>query len=249
MKIISVMNQKGGVGKTTTALALAEGLVFENKRVLLIDFDHQDFICNLFNLTKKQNNAADWFMDKESIRNIVVSRNGLDIMSGGENLHVLNDFLQTERKNIKKIKEKLLLWNDKYDYIIIDTAPSLSFLTYAVLTATNEIIVPVNPNILSYYGALNMVDRYIESKKINKMLKINGFLITGFKKHNKKHNELLEKFKKDLFDANINLYKTTIRHSETPNTAFSLSKSIYYRKSGFADDYKNFIKEFLEGEK
>lgn len=252
MRIIAIANNKGGVGKTTSALNIGVGLANKNKKVLLIDAD-------------PQGNLTDNFIKKSEIKSTIK-----DILEG--KLEVEEVILKNVRKNIDLIpsnnmlngtetqiinelsKETILLRalepiRSNYDYILIDSAPSLNVLTLNCLTASDEIIIPIQAGYYSLTGTNDVLKTIAQVKQLIKpTLRIGGVLLTMYDERNNMHKQVLETLQKH-FDGTI--YNTIIRRNIKLDEAVSHHTDIYnYDPTcNGAIDYKNLVEEIIKQEK
>jgi len=256
-KIIGIVNQKGGVGKTTTAINLGIGLQKLNKKVLLVDLDSQ---ANLtigmgFNPEKIAETIADIIYKKisdDSIKidrhNYILTKEDVDIipsdmkLSGVENL-MINAM---NRENIlKNILEDI---GQDYDYILIDCLPSLGMLTINALTAADSVIIPVQAQFYSLKGMEQLMNTVSKIKRqINKQLKIEGILITMFDKRTNLSKEVAVAVKQ-VYGNNIKVFESIIgvstKAAEAPSQGMSLIK--YDAKGEVAKNYEKLAKEISE---
>ena len=221
-KIISVANQKGGVGKTTTSINLATSLSAISKKILLIDADpqgnastgigisYEDRYPNLYNLIVNED------LDLNAIKKTIVP--GLDIITANTNL-AASEIELAEVKNREFVLSNLLSKIEGYDYILIDCPPALGLLTINALVASRSIIIPLQSEFFALEGISSLVNSIeLIKESFNPNLFIEGILLTMVDKRNSL-SSLVEKDVRDHFGEIV--YKTTIprnvRISEAPS--------------------------------
>jgi len=223
MRVISIINEKGGVGKTTVAVNLAAGLARKNKKVLLIDIDPQGNLKYSFRSTKEKT-IYDLLSNKctfEDCRN--ESGINLDVIHGDNKLNFLIKELNSSTQ-LKEIIENQLLENNNYDYIIFDCAPSLNIINQGVLLFSNEVLIPVSTNFLSLTGLVNMVKTIEKMKeKFDSQLKISYIVPTLHDKRNRLNKWVLEKLKNDYAGLITEPIRINSKLAEAPRSG----KSIY----------------------
>jgi len=222
VKIISIANQKGGVGKTTTSINLATSLSAINKKILLIDADPQGNAStgigisyenrspNLYNLIVNES------LDLNAIKNTIVP--GLDIITANANL-AASEIELAEVKNREFVLSNLLSKVEGYDYILIDCPPALGLLTINALVASRSIIIPLQSEFFALEGISSLVNSIeLIKENFNPNLVIEGILLTMVDKRNSL-SSLVEKDVREHFGETV--YKTTIprnvRISEAPS--------------------------------
>lgn len=256
--IIAIANQKGGVGKTTTAINLGIGLVNKGKRVLLIDLDPQG------NATQGLGFEADsleititTMIRKMIAKNYTFSKDyavlhheeGIDLVPANIELSVL----ETELISLLFGREKVLktyidMIKEGYDYIIIDCMPSLNLIAINALVAADEVIIPLHAQYYSVRGLEQLLQTIgsVKSNGLNASLKISGILYTCVNDRTTSFRDV-QKILKNAYGENINIYKNYIPRSVKAEEAPSYGKSIYaYDTAGkVSDAYHNFTNEFL----
>ena len=224
MRIIAIANQKGGCGKTTTAINLSASLAFLQKKVLLIDLDSQGHAtCGLgIRAEFLERTSYELFQEsKGSIRDIIVPVN--DYLSIIPTYLRLNQVEQEHTAAQDCLKNKLAELTDDFDFVIIDSPPHLGLLTFNAFTASHEIIVPIEPSFFSLHGLAKIFET-IESvrKTQNKNLRIHA-LMTRFEKRVRLAREIQEEvrkhFKSQLF---MNAIEENVRLKEAAASGKSI---------------------------
>jgi chromosome partitioning protein len=245
-KIISLCNQKGGVGKTTCTLNIGAGLEIAGKKVLLIDLDPQAHLTHCLGIVYHDldKTVYDVFKKGSSIQEIVMERNGLHILPSSLDLAGIEMELAGVPGREFLLKE-VLDHGHGYDYILIDCPPSLGLLTLNALTAAREIYIPLQTEFLALKGMGKLLET-IEAvkKRLNQDLDISGIIATRFdarKKLNKGIVSMItERFGKKLF-------KTVIRENISLAEAPGYGQTIfeYAPRSYGAEDFLALAKEVI----
>ena len=189
-KIIALSNQKGGVGKTTTALNLATGLAACGKRILVVDFDPQGNTSTGFGIEKinLEKDSYALLMGNASWDEVVIQSNvpNLDVIPATIHLSGAEVELVPVMAREKRLRDALADAKNHYDYIFIDCPPSLGLLTLNALTAADEILIPLQCEFFAMEG-LSQLFQTIElvKKNLNPSLKLSGVLLTMFDTRNK----------------------------------------------------------------
>jgi chromosome partitioning protein len=252
-RIIAVANEKGGVGKTVTVLNLAAALCKEGKTILVVDMDPQ------FNATKglgmdvseEDRTVYDLIMARQSIEATEVIRHtrweGLDLIPSHIDLAGAEVELVDKVGRENRLKEALDGVNEKYDYIFLDTPPSLSLLTVNVLAYAKEVLVPCQTHPYAYAALDGLFDTIFAIKEnINADLNVTGIVATLFDSRTRISHNILEKLKSDDRYAGI-LFNTVIRNNTTIAESAGVGKPvIFFRQSSYgASDYVRLAMELM----
>ena len=257
MQIISIINQKGGVGKTTTVINLASGLSQLNKRILVIDLDPQGNATTGLGLSNMENSGDTIYgvLNGSKEINKVIKKTkfeNLDIITSNVDLSGLEVETAEDGNRAFILKTKLTAYlnnsRDLYDYVLIDCPPSLSLLTVMALVSSSSLLVPLQTEFFALEG-LTQLMKTIERIKVslNPDLKIRGILLTMYDKRNKLSSQV-EKEARDYFSDKV--YSTVIprnvRLSEAPSHGIPVL--IYDKTCPGSKSYFNFTDEFISQE-
>ena len=257
MQIISVINQKGGVGKTTTVINLSAGLAQKEKKVLIIDLDPQGNATTGLGLSNLENSNETIYAvlnGSKSISNVIKKTNyqNLDVVTSNVDLSGLEVETAGDSKRAFILKGELTAYlNDfrgHYDYILIDCPPSLSLLTVMALVSSNSLVVPLQTEFFALEG-LTQLMKTIERIKanLNPELSIRGILLTMYDKRNKLSSQV-EKEARDFFNDKVYLtvIPRNVRLSEAPSHGMPVL--IYDKSCPGSKSYFSFTDEFINQE-
>lgn len=245
MKIISLINQKGGVAKTTSTLSLASALSKLEKKVLVIDIDPQGNATTGAGINKTELKATtfDLLLRSNQIEECITTNGVYDIIGttielASAEYEMFNRFLR-ESLLRKKLQDKKY-----YDFVLIDCPPSLSLLTINALVASDEVLIPVAPEPFALEGISQLINTILKIREINENLEIKSVFITKFDQRKKTNIEIKEGLEKMFKDK---LSKTIIRVSSDIEKGQFINKDIYeYNpKCNAAIDYMNLAKELI----
>ena len=249
MKIISIVNRKGGVGKTATAQNLGAGLNRRGYKVLFIDLDSQANLTYGLGADAGGLNSMDVLTGEAAAPDAVKMIPQGGVITGTEDLAGADALIDGTGKEYR-LKEALE--GMQYDYAIIDTPAQLGVLTINALTASHGVIIPVQAEIYSLQG-IGQLNNAIEAVKkyCNPGLKIEGILITRFNGRAVISKDMQTNLDSMAQQLNTKLYKTPIRECVAIKEAQAIQTDIftYAPKSNASLDYEAFIDEFMEGVK
>lgn len=248
MKIVTITNQKGGVGKTTTASSLFAGLHKAGKKTLAIDMDSQCNLSYCFKADSKNPSIINVFRGEVSLKDAIRKTEAGDFVQSDKNLdNVMTELSALDK--VYKLSKVLKEIKDEYDYVIIDTPPALSPLTINSLVASNSVIIPVQADSFSMQGAEALAETIKGIREVNENLEIAGILIVRYKGRAGLAQHMNKKFEDFSKIFGTKVFETKIRDAIAIQESQLARKNIfdYDNTSNVALDYANFVKEFING--
>lgn len=250
-KVIAIANQKGGVGKTTTAINLAASLAVLEKKVLIIDADPQANTTSGLNFSPDND-------DKRTLYEVMIGSIDVTdalIQTELENLHLIPshinlvgaeiELLESNRRE-SVLKQALAPIVDNYDYIIIDCSPSLGLITINSLTAADSVMIPLQPEFFALEGISKLLQtiRLVQGG-VNPDLQIEGFVVTMFDGRTRVHSQVLAELRDHFKDLVFNtIIQRNIRLSEAPSHGKPIV--LYDVMCNGSNNYLNLAREVME---
>ena len=246
MKTVAVINQKGGVGKTTTALALGSGLTARGQKVLYVDLDPQGNLSYALEADPQLPGAMELLTGSDS--SAVQAAPGGPVAAGSPAL-VGADAILTATGKEYRLREGLEFCRRHFDYVVVDTPPALGVLTVNALTAADGVVIPAQADIFSLQG-IGQLSLTIEAVRqyCNPGLKILGILLTRHNSRSILSRDLAEAAAETARQLDTRLFKAAVREAVAVREAQAerLDLFQYAPKSNAALDYRAFIDEFLK---
>ena len=249
-KIVSIVNQKGGVGKTTTAVNLASALGISGKKVLLVDADPQGNTTSGYGINKKnvKKTTYELLIGEGNAETAIIKTEyeNVDVVPSSMNLAAAEvDLIEVENRQ-NQLKMALAASREKYDYIFIDCPPSLGLVTINALNASDTVLVPIQCEYFALEGLSQLTATVRQVKRLyNPTLEIEGIVLTMFDGRLNLTGQVVGEIKKYFADK---LYKTVIpravRLSEAPS--YGMPIQYYDKRSKGAIAYNDLAKEFLK---
>lgn len=252
-KTIAILNHKGGVGKTTTAVNLGGALNLLGMKVLLIDLDPQRNATKIMGFEGVEGiTVFDALIDKsyKTLLPIYEHCEGFDIVPADREMSGIESYLDNRRIAVNKVLKKLITKREAlameageefYDYILIDCPPSLGILTINAMSAADSIIIPINRQ-LSLLGMADLLEKIDEVKEDNPRLYIEGYLMTDFNRRMKSVQTTQDYIERKCEER---IFNARIRHNETLSAMIEKQQSVfeYDRKCNGAIDYMSLAQE------
>lgn len=250
MKTLAIINQKGGVGKSTTALAIGAGLILKGYSVLYVDLDAQGNLSYTLEANTQGYNSMGVLQRPETAKEEVQHTVQGDIIASSPALAGA-DAVITETGKEYRLKEALDSLSSAYDFCIIDTPPALGILTINALTACKGAIIPAQADIYSLQGISQLNNTVQTVKKYcNPNLSIMGIVLTRYNGRSIIRREVAEMLEQTAQSLNTKLYKAKIRECTALVEAQAIKQNIfkYAPRSNATADYKELVAEILEEE-
>ncbi len=251
MCVTSVANFKGGVGKTTTVINLGAALNNLGKKVLLIDMDPQANLSQSLGIGGDMEHSIYTVLRREAfgepgtkLTDALITASGIDVIPSS--LDLANAELELASVyGREKILSQLLKPLKQYDYILIDCPPSMSLLTVNALVGSDMVLIPLQAEFLPLKGARNFLKHFDQIKKLNKRLKLMGFLLTKYDARKKMNRQVREELEKEFTTSLV--FNSRIRTNISLANAQENGQDIfrYDKRSHGAADYAALTKEFL----
>jgi chromosome partitioning protein len=251
MKTISIAIQKGGSGKTTTAVNLAAALRDRGKKVLLLDIDPQSNLTQSMGVNEEPKQSLYHVLKAEAsgedgdLTMVMVEANGMDLVPASLDLAGSELELASVYGREKLLTQLLYRVKGKYDFAIIDCPPSFGMLTVNALVASDYVLMPLQAEFLPLTGVRSFLRHFKQIQKLNKKVNILGFVLTKFDTRKKMNQKILMQLKDEFGIEKV--FTTFIRSNIALATAQEKGLDIFSFKKNTngAEDYKNLATEFL----
>lgn len=240
---ISIVNHKGGTGKTTTTVNLGSALAVLGKRVLLVDFDAQGSLSYSLGIDESQPTIAGAIHGEYSAQQVLIEREGMHILPAGNDLADVELAIAKSDSGFHHL-EQVLKQLPGYDFILIDCPPSLSLLTLNALTASQFVIIPMQMDVLALRGLDSMLDTIKKANHITHDLSVLGVLPIMVDPRKNIYQEILGHIRNNY---DVSVFSQGIRTSVKAAEAPSFGKSVvsYAPLSSTSTDYKKFASEII----
>lgn len=250
-QVISIGNQKGGCGKTTTAVNLSHALAMLGKEVLVIDMDPQGNASITFgvNIEDIPISMADILLDAEmDLKYNIFKKGAVSIAPSNPTLNYADERLHTMKGRITRLKDKLETIKGHYDYILIDCPPSIGILTSNALVASDWVIIPADAGFYSLIGIRQFLARIEDVSEMNDNLSLMGVVLTQFNGRSILSKDVREKLGEEFGER---LFKTVIRRDVRLAEAPGFFKSVFEHslRGNGSEDYLNLAGEVLKWRK
>lgn len=246
--MLAVINQKGGVGKTTTTLNLAHAIAQQDKQVLCIDLDPQAHLTAGFGkLTRTQVGIADLLLGEKEISDVLIqTRENLDLIPAGERLGELEHINEGGAKRGWLLRDAIKPYAGAYDYIFVDCPPSSGILGMNALLAASEVLIPVSGDFFALQGLSRLMEIFQHIEKVLKKKSEKWVVLTRYQERRRLARDVKDRIM-SYFPEHV--YRTPIRESVALAESPGFGKTIfeYQGKSNGALDYMGLAKDVLHG--
>lgn len=250
---IAITNAKGGVAKTTTAINIADALMFIGYKVLFVDLDPQGNSTSVYTGSivreEEEKTLFDLFEGKLSTKDCILHTAFGDILAGDVRLATQDAVYLTQVGGVKKLKNALKTVEEEYDFIIMDTPPNIGSFMRNAIYAADGCVVPVLPKKFAIDGLNQLLGTINDIKEDgNEKLKIYGIVLTMFDKRNSQDKAICEALPELGEELGFRVFKTPIRINQDIEKAISNCESLFRTRgnSNGAIDYVELVKELLE---
>lgn len=242
--IISIVNHKGGTGKTTTTINLGSSLAEAGYRVLLVDFDAQGSLTYSLGIDDRGFTIADAFHGDVAVHQLITEREGMHVLLAGAGLADVELAIAKAEERFHHLSH-LLQGLPDYDFVLIDCPPSLSLLTLNALAASDYILVPMQMDVLALRGLGSMLETVRKAKVINPRLAVLGILPVMVDPRKNMYQEILEHIQRNYTERVFSqIIHSSVKAAEAPS--FGKSVLAYAPQSTTANDYRSFSQEVLK---
>jgi len=246
--MLAVINQKGGVGKTTTTLNLAHAIAQSKQKVLCIDLDPQAHLTAGFGLLRRpQHGIAEMLLDEMSFNDVVVpARENLDLIPAGDRLGELEHMSQGGAKRGWLLRDAISNHIDDYDYVFVDCPPSSGILGMNALLASREVLIPVSGDFFALQGLSRLMSIFQHIESVLKTQTEKWVVLTRYQERRRLARDVRDKIV-SYFPKHV--YRTPIRETvglaESPGFGQTIFE--YQNKSNGAADYMELAKDMMRG--
>lgn len=245
-KVISIINHKGGVGKTTTTINLGKAFALLNRRVLMVDMDSQGNLSQSLGMDEPETQVVHTLLKSTPLVTYSLAERYELAPSDLELAYADLELVQAVG-GVNQLRNALAPLLSQYDFILIDCPPALNIFTNSALVASDSCLVTLQPEASAMKGVSNLFDRIFQVRdRINYSLKVDGILLTMVDKRLKVHRDMIDYIKSTLGDFRI--YATEIRNNVTVKESQIAQQDIfsYAPQSNAAEDYMSLAKEILQ---